>query len=166
MENKQVKVPLLKKQEMKEVYYHFGWDVIEEIDAESETVFTMQRDENHPLMKKVKKLEKQYNRTLKKIPMGSIVMLSLAAVLIIVGICLPFPIFRLAFVCTGSGFLMIGLFLLLSFVTIKTNLKMIHDRVFKVCDNMLLRNQPDLPIGTNVAPVNESTDDIKKNVKI
>jgi len=166
MESKQVKVPLLKKQEMKDFYYHFGWDVTEEVDADSETVFTMQRDETHPLMKKVKKLEKQYNRTTKKLPIGSIVVLSIAVIFIIVGVCLPFAIFKLSFVLFGSALLMIGLFLLLSFFTIKTNFAAIQSKIFRMCDNLLSRNQPDLPIGIAVQPVNESTDDIKNNVKL
>ena len=168
MQKKQVKVPVTAKEEHKKMYYHFGYTLKDEIDAGSETILHLERDENYPLMDKVIKLEKEYLKTTKKFPVDGTVTTSLAVILLIVGAILQSisPIAAIILISLGGILLLFGAYLLVVFFTFKTNKAKIQKTIFKKCDEFLFQNMPDLPLGDNVAARNEATDDIKINVKI
>lgn len=168
MKNKQVKVPLVEKEEHKKMFYHFGYTIKDEIDAGNETVLHLQRDEKYPLMDKVIKLEKEYLKTTRKFPIAGTIVTALAIVLLIVGGVLQTTstIASIIFISSGGILLLFGVFLLVVFFAIKANKKAIKKAIFKKCDEFLFQNMPDLPLGDNVAEFNEATDDIKRNVKI
>lgn len=168
MQSKQVKVPITEKEQRRNMYYHFGYMIKDEIDAGNETIFHLERDEKYPFMNKVIKLEKEYLKTTKKFPVGGTVTTSLAAILLLVGGLLQTtsPIASIILIVLGGILLLFGLFLLVVFFAYKTNKTVIQKTIYKKCDEFLFQNMPDLPLGDNVAAENEATGDIKINVKI
>jgi uncharacterized Tic20 family protein len=151
METKEVKVPFLKKEEYKERYYHFGYIITSELDAGSETILTLERDKNYPLMDKVIKLEKQYNAINHKFSIVEIIFFAISIVLIIIGVLLPHPFASLVFIVVGSVILSSTIFYTLCYLIIKLNFKKIQTKIYKRADALLFQNMPDLPIGDNVS---------------
>lgn len=150
METKTIKIASGKVEEVKKVYYRFGW-ILQDENILSDTSTLVFSRFDWPNINKVKKLEKQYYRVLKKVPLAGLILTGLGIVGIIIGWSL-YKIEPIATICLYSIFtfiLVIGAFMLISFLIILIRKQKIIDRIFKECQTYVDTSSIELPTSEN-----------------
>lgn len=144
----------------------FGYELVSDKKEDDNTytlVFSLD-PKKYPKYNKIKKMEKDYNRLKKKVPVFSFVAVSLATILLILYFVFKDKNFGIYFLATSLFFICAFIYAIFNFIYKKIN----HSEYQKMILNearMIIGNGNCLPTINNVKPVNEYTNALKTVIK-
>lgn len=145
----------------------FGYELVSDKKEDDNTytlVFSLEPNK-YPKYKKIKRMEKDYKRLKKKIPVFSFIAFGFALVLLIFYFVFKDKNFGIYFLASSLFFICAFIYAIFNFIYKKIN----HSEYEKMILNearMIIGNGNCLPTINNVKAVNEYTNTLKKTIKV